>query len=210
MVDPPQVGQDVLVQEVWNGRVWSARPMRVVGADDDVLALWMPQGTPWRAPDAPVGTHAMSRAEAIAWCLQNNSWDYLDRVWKMSTLWVIPRGSYHATWWCWSGEDLLGWYVNFQWPLRVGAGRRLQYMDMMVDARVGPDRTWTWKDKDDLALMVNRGIFDAEDAERPFREAPGLQADASRGRGDFDPRWTRLRPVAPVEPPRLPEWWRQP
>ena len=50
-----QPGKTVLVQEVWQDRVWAARPMRVVRDDGDFAVLWFPRGTCWKAPTTPPG-----------------------------------------------------------------------------------------------------------------------------------------------------------
>ncbi|MHB8470963.1 MAG: hypothetical protein ACYDCH_14585 [Gaiellaceae bacterium] len=47
------VGEAIVLQEVWSERVWAARPMTVVRDDDDLVALWFPRGTQWRAPSTP-------------------------------------------------------------------------------------------------------------------------------------------------------------
>ena len=43
----------VLVQEVWEERVWAARPMRLVAKTEDGAVLWFPRGTGYRAPTTP-------------------------------------------------------------------------------------------------------------------------------------------------------------
>lgn len=66
------------------------------------------------------------------------------------------------------------------------------------------------KDREDLALMVELGLFDAEVAVRPFAKTPRLQADASHGRGDFGPESAGPQASAGEPLPQLPSSWREP
>ncbi len=47
-------GSTIVVQEVWRGRLWSARPLTVVEDERDRLVLWCPRGTRWRTATTPV------------------------------------------------------------------------------------------------------------------------------------------------------------
>jgi hypothetical protein len=50
--------------------------------------------------------------------------------------------------------------VWLQEPFRR-TSRGFATMDLMIDVIVSPDRTWRWKDEDELAVFVERGAFDA-------------------------------------------------
>jgi len=65
-----------------------------------------------------------------------------------------------------------GWYVNLQEPLaRTPTGFTTE--DHFLDIVVKPDRSWTWKDEDELALAVERGRVSAG-------KAAAIQAEGER------------------------------
>src|SRR5207248_6444394 len=46
-------GEQILVEEVWNGRLWSVRPVLVVDDRDNLLVLWSPKGSVRKVPTVP-------------------------------------------------------------------------------------------------------------------------------------------------------------
>src|SRR5215212_1474407 len=45
-----QVSRDVVLRELWFGRVWRAAPMRLVEERDGLAALYRTPGTIWKIP----------------------------------------------------------------------------------------------------------------------------------------------------------------
>jgi hypothetical protein len=80
-------------------------------------------------------------------------------------------------------------------------------MDLMLDVVVEPDLTWAWKDDDEFAEILERGIFDQDTGARVRREAE----DVIRRIADGDPRfaapWPSWRPDPAWSPPVLPDGW---
>lgn len=203
-------GEHVLVQEVWRGRVWSARPMTVVADWGDTVMLWMPPGTEWRAPTVGDRGRGLSRGERTALCLETCQWGYVERSWTMETLWFMDSSTYHATWVCWSeARAHLGWYVNFQAPMTRSDGR-LHYMDLALDMRVAPDGTWSFKDEDELQLLVGRGVMTVAARDRLYAEAKDVCALLEAAEGPFAERWISWQPPFDQSCPPLPEDWDQP
>ena len=54
-----------------------------------------------------------------------------------------------------------GWYVNLQKPFRRTA-RGFETMDLMLDLVVEVDRSWWWKDEDELETFVVRPGTDTD------------------------------------------------
>lgn len=54
-------GETVVFQEIWDDRLWGARPMRVVNDRGDSLALRFPKGTVWNLPTTPATRPRMVR-----------------------------------------------------------------------------------------------------------------------------------------------------
>jgi predicted RNA-binding protein associated with RNAse of E/G family len=202
-------GTAVLVQEVWRDRVWAARPMTVV-ADDEVVALWMPQGTRWRAPDA-VGDCAgrTDRAARRRCAMLAGTWSHLDRVWKMNTLWLSPRDEPYAVWVCWDEAwRVLGWYVNFQEPM-AASDKGFVTFDWFLDLRVDAAGTVEVKDEDEFSTAATTGLLGVREYEDVRSRVPLLTAQAAQGSGVFDPRWTRWRPPPTWPQPGLPNDWKR-
>ena len=57
-------GDVIVVQEVWQGRLWAPRPVLVVDDRDGQLVLWSPKGTRRKVPVTPATREeAASRVE---------------------------------------------------------------------------------------------------------------------------------------------------
>ena len=192
-----------VVQEVWRERVWAARPMRVVRDEGDFAALWFPRGTAWKAPTTPPDLpRAADRGERLADCALSGRWVFRDVEWDVDTLVLLREGPWHALWVSWlpSGEQW-GWYVNLQRPFRR-TELGFETMDLVLDLIVDPDGSWRWKDEDELATWVARGVFEPELAERIRAEGESVLARAPWPTG-----WEKWRPDPAWELPELPDGW---
>ena len=205
------MGDTIAVQEIWRDRVWAARPMRVVHDSSDVLALWYPRTTRWRAPtspaDAPV---AATRGERLARCLRDNRWDVVEYAWDVDTVCLFTPGDWHAVWVSWlpNGEQW-GWYVNLQEPyVRTSCG--IATFDLALDVLVDVDGTWRWKDEDELEAYVEHGVVDPALAERLYAEGRAVAERHARGAWPFDSAWPSWRPEPSWPLPSLADGWDQP
>jgi len=100
-----------VLQEVWRGRVWSARPMRVAEDEGGRVALWFPRGTRWMAPtDDPSRPWQEDRGERLAECAARGEWRFRELEWDVDTLWLMREGDWHAVWVSWraGGEPWAG------------------------------------------------------------------------------------------------------
>jgi len=198
----------VVVHEVWRDRVWAARPMRVVRDEGDFAALWFPLGTAWKAPTTPPGRpREEDRGERLAQCALSGEWVFRDAIWDVDTLVLLREGAWHAVWVSWlpSGEHW-GWYVNLQLPFRRNE-RGFETMDLVLDILVDPDRTWRWKDEDELETWVARGVVDPELAARIREEGLEVAGRAERGEPPFSEPWPEWQPDPTWKLPVLPEGW---
>ncbi len=124
-------------REVWHGRPVGAWGGTVVQDDDDVLVLYMPEGSPLAMTDDFFGAP--------------HPWSGRDRWSGPGVLQLQRPGEAYAVWHG-QGADFRGWYVNFQAPFRrsplgfdtlgrdvgrLGAGSRLA--DARAARRLGPD-----------------------------------------------------------------------
>ena len=201
-------GETVVVQEIWKDAVWAARPMTVVQDEDDLVALWFPKGTRWKAPIPPPGwPREESRGARLATCLERREWVFTDSEWDVSTLVLMRPGDWHALWVSWlDGDEHWGWYVNLQEPFRR-TEKGYETMDLALDVIIELDRSWRWKDEEELALFVKRGVFGEEVATRIRDEGLRVAKRAERNEWPFDAPWPDWRPDRSWRLPQLPEGW---
>jgi predicted RNA-binding protein associated with RNAse of E/G family len=202
-------GDVVVIQDLWRGRLWAARPVIVVEDRPDELVLWCPKGTVRKVPVARDGWPAgLSRGERLADCLQTGDWVLADAAWDVSNLWLQRYDEWHAVWVSFldSGGQW-GWYVNFQEPVfRTPIG--IQTMDLALDIVVEPDRSsWRWKDEDEFDLFLARGLLSQEVGARVRDEAAGVIERLERNEPPFDSEWPRWRPDPRWGIPTLPPGW---
>ena len=92
--------------------------------------------------------------------------------------------------------------MNFQEPF-VRTERGISAMDLMLDIVVEPDRSWSWKDREQFDEIERRGIFDATTVRRVRDEADAVIERIERGDPPFGEPWPQWRPDPAWEPPRL-------
>ena len=197
-----------MLQEVWRDRVWAARPVRVVRDGGGLVALWFPRRTRWKAPTTPPErAPEPTRGERLATAAARGDWVFRDAEWDVDTLMVVREGDWHGIWVSWLPTgDPWGWYVNLQEPIRrtpIG----FSTMDLMLDLIVELDRTWRWKDEDELALFVERGLLDEAVAERVRVEGLEVARRAVADEPPFSEPWHEWRGHPAWTIPELrPEW----
>jgi hypothetical protein len=213
----------VVIQEVWRNRLWSARPVTVVRDDGDSLALWCPEGTLWKtATTPPTRARASTRAARFAANLTLCDWTLADFSWDGETLCLVRAGDWYAVrvaWWdrqsaataelqevSLGDSAFRGWYVNFQQPFRRTA-EGLQTMDLMLDLLVDPDRSWRWKDEDELEAMVTSGVFAASIVEQVRETGRLVVSRIAQPAPPFDSAWRGWRPDPSWEVPVLSDGW---
>lgn len=201
-------GETVLVQEVWQGRVWAARPLTVVHDGLETLALWLPRGTRWKLPEpAPGSPQEQTRGERLSGAASRGDWILADAQWDVSTLWLMREGDWHALWFSWHADGQpWGWYVNLQEPFRRTL-RGLVTMDCVLDLVIEPDGSWRWKDEDELEAWMARGAIAPTLAQRLRAEGVRVAKRAERGEPPFAGGWPEWRPDPSWPVPELPDGW---
>jgi hypothetical protein len=150
-------GDHIILREVWHGRVWTARPVTVVEDSDQVITLYIANGSRWKRPFQADGSP--KRIPAGDWMLCDDLWtnDVLRISVPGERISVLPFHDVDGT--------LRLWYVNIETPLeRTDLG--FDYMDQTLDIIVdGHLETWRWKDEEELAEAVARGVYKPEEAD---------------------------------------------
>lgn len=189
------------MREVYRGRVWAVRPMTVVRDTPELIALYMPAGTPWKRPVSPATGERLR--------LQHEDWRLADDVWvDHDTLHLVAPDAAHAVlaFWTAPGREFATWYVNLQEPLRrtpIG----FDYLDQALDIVVAPDLTWQWKDEDELRDAERLGILTPQEAEAVRREADGVVSRIEARAFPFDSDWPAWKPDPAWPIPHLAASW---
>jgi len=205
---PWLAGETIVLQEVWHGRLWSARPMRVVQDAGTSVMLWCPRGTAWKTSTTPpTRPRAATRAERLSQCLIERDWVLKDFTWPVSTLVHVTEGNWYAVWVSWrESDEAWGWYINLQRPFRRTA-HSLQTMDLMLDVTVDLDRQWHWKDEDEFAALITAGLIDEQEATQVRTAAWQGIAEVEANQPPFSDPWHDWRPDPAWTVPVLPAGW---
>ena len=191
-------GETIALREVWRGRVWGARPATMVDDATSQLVLFVPAGIHWMAPFDDGRRLKVQQAD---YRLKQQPYD---EAHVLSFSWPKTRYAillfFRPDWSPWS------WYVNLQDPLRRTA-IGFDTLDHELDVIVEFGGSWRWKDEDELAEAIRRGVI-------PDKEEPRLRADGERAvrrivdrEPPFDRDWSAWRPDPAWPVPVLPEGW---
>ena len=208
------------------GRIRVGKPAIVVEDSSERVMVYVPDSVLWFGAPAPAAgrterVRATARAEtAVTGHLI---------PWRNHMLRVLLPGQPFSVWLFWSPEwEFKSYYVNLEAPFaRAAVG--FDSSDHTLDVCVRADRTWYYKDQDELDARVEVGLVDAEAAARVRRDAKqavalieGWQPPFSSGLEEWRPDpswplpelppqwdahaseiepWLRYRPPAPAAPP---------
>jgi uncharacterized protein DUF402 len=194
-------GDVVMLREVWEGQLIAVRPVNVVRDDPHDRAFFLPRGTKWK--DDP-RAHGEVR-------FREDPWELEDRVVARPVLSFAFRDLHYAVLLTWSAEDVFqGYYVNLQSPLWPWEGG-FDYVDHFLDVVIAPDQSsWTWKDEDDLAEAVRRGLLASEAVARVRLWGERAVEHVLLRQPPFDREWSNWRPDPTWPAPVLSEGWDRP
>ena len=201
-------GKTIVIQEIWRGRLWAARPVTVVSDERDQLVVWCPKGTVRKVPVTPASRHApASRPEWFADLLSRCDWELRSSVWDISTIMILREGEWHSDWVSYLATGAhFGYYINLQEPFRR-AEDAIRTMDLMLDIVAGRSRSWQLKDEADFEILVERELIDQATSDRIRKEARESIARLESRKPPFDGRWSSWRPRSTFSTPRLPSGW---
>jgi hypothetical protein len=185
------VGSDVALRDIWFGRVWRANAARLVADTADLVALWMPAGSPAKYPVDGEGREVR---------IPNPEPRLADRAAGRDSLALQRPGRRHAIWLFWErdGDAFEHWYVNFE--RRLGwNGSCFDTVDEKLDLIVGADRSLRWKDEDELAHAAGLGLVDAVEVR--------AEAALVLEEWPFPTGWEDFRPDPAWPLPELPPGW---
>jgi hypothetical protein len=134
------------------------------------------------------------------WITDAPAFDY---VWdRTHVLRFMQEGAEYTVELFWDTSwGFLGWYVNLQAPLKVGAGR-FDTTDWALDVWVDPDGSWSWKDEEDFERVQQLGVLSSSEAAAV--RAVGERVIAER---PWPTGWEDWRPPTAWRPLTLPDDW---
>ena len=196
-------GQVIVIREIWQNKVYSAMPVRVVQDSISWSALYLPPETPCLWPHTRDGKSI--RIPTDEWVLDGEAWTSSD------VLYLVQPGSGYTAVGFWNDDYTFhSWTINLEKPMRR-TPLGFDYMDQLLDIIVSADRsTWHWKDEDEVRQAQALGIFTTEQVSELYhlgeRAIQSIQANES----PFDGNWGNWRPKPAWRVPLdFPQGWDQ-
>jgi hypothetical protein len=181
---------EVVLRELWFGRVWRVGPMRLVEERDGLAVLYRPPGTIWKTPYDESGR--LLRIPTESWTLE-------DRAAQDSSLALVRPGARHSIWLMFDDAGAFDrWYINFERDThRTPYG--FDTKDEKLDLIVRRDGSFEWKDEDELVEAARRELLDEAE----------VRAEAARVLADppWPTGWENFRPDPDWPLPKLPDGW---
>ncbi len=197
-----RAGTPVVYRELWQGKVWTARPVRVVQDAPDLIALYLGLGTQWKLP-------AGGRERYLAYQL-GGEWELAGSTWLWGdSLILIPPGEAHSVNVMWNnkGRAFVGWYINLQEPVRRTASG-FDSMDQILDIVVEPDLSgWWWKDEEEFQQAQEVGLYSPQQARRIRAEGERVLERVQTQSSPFCDGWEQWTAPADWPLPLLPPGW---
>lgn len=170
----------------------NAEPVTVVRDGADALVAWLAAGTP---------VLQVARADGLG---KRDDKTRLFTAEPVQTIgvWtcydvlrIAPTGRPWSAWAFFTEQtsEFAGWYVNLEDP-HVRDEHSVYTSDHVLDLEVGPDRSTTRKDEDELMLAVEQGRFDATTAAVIEAEAAEVEAIIRDWGPPFCDGWEHFRP----------------
>ncbi|WP_163544527.1 DUF402 domain-containing protein [Occultella kanbiaonis] len=190
-------GQAVIYRELWDDRVMTAMPMRIVADDGISAVLYLAAETSFQAARAPGGGPVRDLA----------NWSSVRAVWTGGSLIKILHSE------AWYSIDVefdkrrafSGYYVNFQEPVRRTASG-FDTVDLVLDLTVDRAGAPHLKDVDDFENAVKDGHIASRTAERVWSEAERVRSEVERsGRPIDTDEWMQWNPPESWSAPTLSE-----
>jgi hypothetical protein len=190
-------GDTIVRRDVWRGEPKVAWGTVVVLDSPELLALYMPEGSPLRfAPDFFGAPHP---------------WSGKDRWNGHGVLQLQQPDAMHAVWVFWNGpeREVGAWYINLQEPFRRSRFG-VDTQDLELDIVVSPGGSWRYKDDEKLEDWVRRGRWTAEEVAKIRAEGSRVARLLDEGRRWWSDEWADWRPDPNWPAPTVPVDWDRP
>jgi hypothetical protein len=166
--------------------IFTAAPYRVVLDSDDLVALFLADGTACKLARRTDGGHAVALGPHS---LEN-------AIWHRDVLCLMYPSAAHSIWLFWDVEPrrFLWWYVNLEQPFkRTAIG--FDIVDHFLDIVILPDFSWHWKDEDELREAVRVGLLSSSQGDAIRAEGEMVLKGLANRRGPFSDAWHHWTPM---------------
>jgi hypothetical protein len=190
----------IVHRDLFQERVWYARAEVVVEDAPDRTLLYWPPGAEVRVPVRAGG--APLRIPESTWILEDRPW----HSFHVLCHWL--PSDHHSVWLFWEADTwhFDAWYVNLQSPFtRTPLG--FDATDDFLDIVVEPDRSWAWKDEDELEEVVRRNLVVPSLAAAIRSEGERVIQRIQQTREPFTNDWIDWRPDERWPIPELLDGW---
>ena len=195
-----QQGDQIVLREVFRGRIWSGRPYTIVEDTPRRLITYIGAGMRWMRPVRRDGS--VIHGHELHWTLR-------EAVWPIEALRIVTPCRHHSVLLLWTegfGKHLK-WYVNLEDPLTRSA-TGFDYLDQLLDIEIAPDLSaWNWKDEDELEDAVANGLMTSQKADLIRAEGIQVIKDLDDRAPPFDEPWHLWRPDHQWKTSGLPDGW---
>lgn len=198
---PWSPGDQIVLREILDGRIWTARPATVAVARDDLTAVYLAPDTEFRVPQVTQRADFLRR--------MRDGWDLGPYAWtraRMLHLLYPDVGHAIHLWWLPPDWEFGGWYINLQEPIRQ-TSLGFDSMDHLLDVVIDPDLSWHWKDEEELEDAVLLGIIDPAQAAAIRAEGERVIQRLEERLPPFCDGWERWQPDPAWPVPALPDGW---
>ena len=195
-----QQGDQIVLREIFRGRIWSGRPYTIVEDTPQRLIIYMGVGVRWMRPVRR--NSSAIRGRELHWTLR-------EAVWPIEALRIVTPGRHHSVLLLWTEgfREFLKWYVNLEDPLTHSAVG-FDYLDQFLDIEIAPDLSaWNWKDEDELEDAVANGLMTPQRADLIRAEGIRVIETLDKKAPPFDEQWHLWRPDPQWESPGLTAGW---
>ena len=195
-----QQGDQIVLREIFRGRIWSGRPYTIVEDTPQRLIIYMGVGVRWMRPVRR--NSSAIRGRELHWTLR-------EAVWPIEALRIVTPGRHHSVLLLWTEgfREFLKWYVNLEDPLTHSAVG-FDYLDQFLDIEIAPDLSaWNWKDEDELEDAVANGLMTPQRADLIRAEGIRVIETLDKKAPPFDEQWHLWRPDPQWESPGLSDGW---
>ncbi len=158
------------------------------------------------APDTPVIRPSTLRVKSSQ--IAAGEWVDAETTWfGGGRLFLAGPEAAHSICPSWEADgSFAGWYVNLETPWRrtpVG----FDTTDHVLDIWVLPDRSWRWKDEEELQEAVEAGLFTPQQAKAIRHEGERVLERVEAWTEPFNEGWEEWRPDSSWPMPSVPEGW---
>jgi predicted RNA-binding protein associated with RNAse of E/G family len=192
-------GQPIVVREMWQGKIWTARPAIMIQDNPELIALYIHANISSKRRTGLNGDHITAEER------KNNSWTLREitqsGVFHCIRL-TIPGESYSVLlFWNTKDNNLRYWYINLEDPeipmRRTAIG--FDCFDRILDLIIQPDlKDWRWDNEDELREAVEVGLISAEQAKALYAKGEDVRDLIMSGKSIFngwenwnpDPKWS--------------------